>query len=874
MIDSLIIDENQNYTTNNNNKFLALEIVSSILISDPKNRLALIKKAEIYTLNKNYTHALDLYTKAVKLYPNDPQCFLYRGYLYSVYINDFDNALSDFNQSIKIDSLYRASYSRRGDLYFEHKEFHNAIADYTKVIEFGNEKPDQYQDRANCYIEIEDYNSALLDLSISIDLASDNPLYINNRGYFYKNYLDNYDLALADYARVLEISTDNWQTMRAFNGRANIFRLEEKLESCIEEYTKALEFTESAVVYKNRAVVYEELLDYKNALADYTKVIGLDQENSQRYIDRASCYILNNQHELAINDYNTAIRIKDDYYWYYYKRAYTNSVYLSKHEAAIKDYTKSIELDSTYYYNYSGRANAYRALGNIELSIIDINKAINIQPSSHIYNVLGNVYLFDLNDYDNALLSYQSAIMIDSTDIYPYINRINIYEELEEYEKILADLNTLISLEPNNAKNYINRADLLSDQSKFDLALADYAKAFDLSSNPDDKARLINNRALIYGDQGKKELEIEEYSKAIEITQEALWYANRGIAYQSLEQFDKALIDYNQMILLDPDNLETWNTRGLFFQEQLEYQNAINDFNQSLKIDKNNPYTHYYISDISYDIGEYEKAIKHSTKSIKIIKSSDVLSKNEKNEAISQLLSERALTYTSMGEIKKAINDCNESIEVDSTNTTTYYSLAYAYLRLDDYKSSFTTCDKGINNSNEGEEVLFYMIKGVIYSRMNEIDSAYALFHHALEINEFPHMPVLIYDMLAKLSIHTQNYDLAIGYCKKGIEDDKEDLNAYNNLSVIYKYQNKPFKSIYNLTKIIPQLLIDETKAPSKDDYLLKDYNENESTLSLTDLYIKRGKLWEIIKDDEEMCADYQKACDLGDCEMFNKNCK
>ena len=64
-----------------------------------------------------------------------------------------------------------------------------------------------------------------------------------------------------------------------------------------------------------------------------------------------------------------------------------------------------------------------------------------------------------------------------------------------------------------------------------------------------------------------------------------------------------------------------------------------------------------------------------------------MLTQNEKNELITQLLAERALTYTSMGEIKKAINDCNESIEIDSTNTTTYYSLAYAYLRLDDYKS-------------------------------------------------------------------------------------------------------------------------------------------------------------------------------------------
>ena len=66
-------------------------------------------------------------------------------------------------------------------------------------------------------------------------------------------------------------------------------------------------------------------------------------------------------------------------------------------------------------------------------------------------------------------------------------------------------------------------------------------------------------------------------------------------------------------------------------------------------------------------------------------------------------------------------------------------------------------------------------------------------------------------------------------------------------------------------------LLIAQTLKGLDFDVILDTNIVNKAEL---DLYIKRGKLWKIIKDDKEMCEDYQKACELGDCELFNTNCK
>ena len=44
--------------------------------------------------------------------------------------------------------------------------------------------------------------------------------------------------------------------------------------------------------------------------------------------------------------------------------------------------------------------------------------------------------------------------------------------------------------------------------------------------------------------------------------------------------------------------------------------------------------------------------------------------------------------------------------------------------------------------------------------------------------------------------------------------------------------------------------------------------------IELTDVYLKRAEVYKNAEAIELMCEDYQKACDLGDCEMFNINCK
>ena len=80
-------------------------------------------------------------------------------------------------------------------------------------------------------------------------------------------------------------------------------------------------------------------------------------------------------------------------------------------------------------------------------------------------------------------------------------------------------------------------------------------------------------------------------------------------------------------------------------------------------------------------------------------------------------------------------------------------------------------------------------------------------------------------------------------------------------------------ESIESLHKVI-EIISSGASPPMKEDWLIKDYQPPNDKIPLGNVYLKRGHMYEKLGLKERACGDYQKACDLGDCEMFNANCK
>ncbi|MCZ8225925.1 MAG: tetratricopeptide repeat protein [Microcystis sp. LE19-84.1B] len=287
-----------------------------------------------------------------------------------------------------------------------------------------------------------------------------------------------------------------------------------------ENYEQALTVINQAIslvpnnpnYYNEKWAVLSELKRYDEGLAAITQAIDL-APRAAWYVNRGILYRDQQKYELALDDYNKAIKLNPNHANAYNNRG--NLYYdLQKYDLALADYDKAIEINPNFAILYYNRGGVYYNQQKYELALSDINKAIDINPN------------------------YAEA----------YYNRGNIYYDLQKYELALSDINKAIELNPNYAEAYNNRGLLYKDLQKYDLALSDYSKAIDINPN---LAEAYVNRGVLYFGQKKYELALSDYNKAIEINPNlAQAYLGRGGLYAILGQPEKVKIDLQQAAIL------------------------------------------------------------------------------------------------------------------------------------------------------------------------------------------------------------------------------------------------------------------------------------------------------------------------------------
>jgi tetratricopeptide (TPR) repeat protein len=87
-------------------------------------------------------------------------------------------------------------------------------------------------------------------------------------------------------------------------------------------------------------------------------------------------------------------------------------------------------------------------------------------------------------------------------------------------------------------------------------------------------------------------------------------FNNRGVAHKFKGEYDRALEDYDQAILLNPSFANAYNNRGVIYRLKGKYDRAIRDYDQAIWLDSNIPAA-FYNRAIAYSEKEdYDRAIR------------------------------------------------------------------------------------------------------------------------------------------------------------------------------------------------------------------------------------------------------------------------
>ena len=87
---------------------------------------------------ENYLGAIDDYTKALKIDPQDSDAYYNRG-LAKYDLEDYQGAIDDYNNAIEIDPQHDHAYHNRGVAKFYLQDYQGACDDWRKAVDLGAE---------------------------------------------------------------------------------------------------------------------------------------------------------------------------------------------------------------------------------------------------------------------------------------------------------------------------------------------------------------------------------------------------------------------------------------------------------------------------------------------------------------------------------------------------------------------------------------------------------------------------------------------------------------------------------------------------------------------------------------------------------------
>ncbi|RLB23007.1 MAG: hypothetical protein DRG73_06020 [Deltaproteobacteria bacterium] len=408
----------------------------------------------------------------------------------------------------------------------------------------------------------------------------------------------------------------------------------------IENYTKGIESNpDDASLYNNRGLAYYSFEQYDKAISDFNKAIELKPDFADAYYNRGLAYFRKGSYynfeprKKAIDDFTKAIELQPDFVDAYYNRAvtYTEQIHyhhkyatippkfpaedMKHYNQALTDYNRVLELDPSYILAYQGRGNLFYRHGDWDLADREYDKALDSEKEilkkvgyeglAGVYNSRGRNDLAwgklekTISDLTTAISYYRKGVINKEVGLNRHVTNALAHRtvagwELGRWEDTIKFADETINVKQSNPKKYgkstyyfFTKGRCYYHLGKYDEAIKNLEKALSESKyGMDAKARLWLGR--VYKAKGDEE-------KAKETLEDALKFCNKNIEKGDETGLHKAYL-----------------LRGLCYLELNEYDKAISDFEETIKrrvrADRPVNHTSYWLDAHKYTGIAYMKA--------------------------------------------------------------------------------------------------------------------------------------------------------------------------------------------------------------------------------------------------------------------------
>lgn len=228
------------------------------------------------------------------------------------------------------------------------------------------------------------------------------------------------------------------------------------------------------------------------------------------------------------------------------------------------------------------------------------------------------------DQFDNAIQYYENAV--------------RLYRK-QEFDKAIDFAKMAISIIPDLAPAYNVKGNAHYGKGEYDEAIE--AQTFAIKFNEEAFQRKISES----GNSKTNEM-LNNWKKI-----KAVYYFNRGNAYDDNNDFENAEKDFSEAIKINPKFANAYNSRGTIHIKNGNYINAIDDFTKAIQ-------------------NNYEK--------------------------LPFVYQNRSHAFLHLKKYEEAISDCQKAIEIDPFYAHTYNTLGIIYAAMGDYDNARLSYEKAI----------------------------------------------------------------------------------------------------------------------------------------------------------------------------------
>jgi tetratricopeptide (TPR) repeat protein len=394
------------------------------LKDDDEGIEALNSLGELYTLQKKYSDADDLFRKALKLEPESISTMLLKAANYSAE-GKIDKAIEVLTLATTVSKENPAVYVGLGDAYYIRGSYKLAKEYLDKAVKLNSKLAPAHYVLGKVYFKMKKYNESLTSFNTALAkdenfadayLEKGKILYFNatypEAAYCFKKYSQlkpgsqegnsyyaktlyaegKYDDALKILSEVLKADpksyTGNLYTAYIYSEREQTDSLAQ-----VEQYQKSVEYfskvpikdfeIEDLIKY---AKVNIELRNFDDAYSIFDKAIKMDSTDTRVYYEYGKAYFKQGNFENALKYLNNALDLglKEKYVYLFrgLTQYYLGEKDKSLYEKALADFQECVRIDEKYIIAYNWMAKCYFLLGKSDESIKTYEKVLTIDPEN------------------------------------------------------------------------------------------------------------------------------------------------------------------------------------------------------------------------------------------------------------------------------------------------------------------------------------------------------------------------------------------------------------------------------------------------------------------------------------------------------------